>query len=334
MSALDGFYATWNKARRTFGEGTPPGGTGFDASAILGQLGEDVAAAAPGDGWTGTASEAYGAANTKHGANLTTLTGLDRRLGAQLDQAADVVTTGRSNLDDVRQRVTDAAGSVPPGALRDTLLMRIASTGLGQVSDIVQTSNDANNIISDNINNLTPEYEAINYGGEFKEQTDGGEGEPQEQPDEESDESKAARWYTDWAMLEREIAAHNAEVAVVAARRPPLGSNPAVVSAYNVEVSKLSYRADTIYIKQLKLRSEGLLLNIPVETPQEPIIVDAPFQIPGTGHQPSPALGAGMPSPTYPLSLAPVDEHPSGPPFPDRPDGIPPGSGQPLGAPR
>ncbi|MDO3635904.1 EspA/EspE family type VII secretion system effector, partial [Mycolicibacterium arseniciresistens] len=124
MSALDGFYATWNDARNTFGEGTPQGGSQIDASPTFSKLGEDVQAAAPGDTWTGAGSDAYGGANKKHGENLTKLADLDQRLAAQLDQAADVVTTGRGNLDAVRQWVTDAANSVPPGKQRDELLMK------------------------------------------------------------------------------------------------------------------------------------------------------------------------------------------------------------------
>jgi hypothetical protein len=161
VSALDGFYATWNSARQQFGEGTPQGGAQVDASAKLGQLSSDVQAAAPGETWTGGASDAYGAANTKQSETFSTLAGLDKRLAAQLDQAAEVNSTGRQNLDNVRQWVTDAVNSVPPGKQRDALLMQIASKGLGQVSDIVQTSNDANNGIRDNLNGLKPEFEAL-----------------------------------------------------------------------------------------------------------------------------------------------------------------------------
>ncbi|MEV3903053.1 EspA/EspE family type VII secretion system effector [Mycobacterium sp. NPDC050551] len=183
MSALDGFYATWNDARNTFGEGTPQGGAQIDASAKLGQLGTDVQAAAPGDTWTGAASEAYGGANKKHGDNLTKLADLDRRLAAQMDQAADVVTTGRSNLDAVRQWVTDAANSVPPGKQRDELLMKIANSGLGQVSEIVQTSNDANNTIRDNMNKLKPEFESVNFSSEGSPSGDPGDDKETEERD-------------------------------------------------------------------------------------------------------------------------------------------------------
>jgi uncharacterized protein YukE len=193
VSALDGFYATWNDARNTFGEGTPQGGSQIDASPTFSKLGEDVQAAAPGDTWTGAGSEAYGGANKKHGENLTKLADLDRRLAAQLDQAADVVTTGRGNLDAVRQWVTDAANSVPPGKQRDELLMKIANSGLGQVSEIVQTSNDANNTIRDNMNRLKPEFEAIG----FKEEKGDGEdplaahGDEEDKPGEEKEDKSA-----------------------------------------------------------------------------------------------------------------------------------------------
>ena len=158
VSALDGFYTTWNNARNTFGEGTPQAGSQIDASATLDQLGTDVKSAKPGGGWTGSGSDAYDTSNTRHGAKLTKLADLDRRLAAQMDRAGDVVTTGRTNLDAVRQWVTDAANSVPPGAQRDAMLLKIAKQGLGQLSDIVQTSNETNNAIGDEISRLTKEY--------------------------------------------------------------------------------------------------------------------------------------------------------------------------------
>ncbi|MCV7267989.1 hypothetical protein [Mycolicibacterium doricum] len=39
MSALDGFYKSWENARRTFGQGTPQPGTDFDKSPQLTDLG-------------------------------------------------------------------------------------------------------------------------------------------------------------------------------------------------------------------------------------------------------------------------------------------------------
>ena len=66
MSALDGFYAAWHSARETFGVGTPAGGARFDASATLRQLGAQVAAAAPGSHWSGSAATAYDRRNTEH----------------------------------------------------------------------------------------------------------------------------------------------------------------------------------------------------------------------------------------------------------------------------
>ena len=69
------------------------------------------------------------------------LAGLDQRLAAQVNQSAQIVTTGRQNLDAVRQWVLDAAASVPPGKNREQMLMPIVQRGLGQVTDIVTKSN-------------------------------------------------------------------------------------------------------------------------------------------------------------------------------------------------
>ncbi|MDO3640145.1 TPR repeat region-containing protein [Mycolicibacterium arseniciresistens] len=94
-----------------------------------------------------------------------------------------MVTTGRGNLDAVRQWVTDAANSVPPGKQRDELLMKIANSGLGQVSEIVQTSNDANNTIRDNMNRLKPEFEAVNFSSEGSPSGDPGDDKETEERD-------------------------------------------------------------------------------------------------------------------------------------------------------
>lgn len=124
--------------------------------------------------------------------------------------------------------------------------------------------------------------------------------------DEESKESEAARWWVEWRSLEHEVSLHNSEVAALNRRRPLAGSNAAAVAAFNAEVSGFNYQAETIYMKQMNLYNEGLLLNIPVEQPDEPIIIDG-IDITG-GSSPttqlpsgsSPAPGSGPLPPMYP----------------------------------
>src|SRR5689334_5238842 len=103
---------TWSNARSTFGQGTPQTGETFDASATLRQMQSDLASAAPGSRWTGSAASAYDAANTEHRRVIGELANLDQRLKAQIDRSSQVVTTGRGNLDAVRKWVLDAAATV------------------------------------------------------------------------------------------------------------------------------------------------------------------------------------------------------------------------------
>lgn len=161
MSALDGFYAAWNSARETFGVGTPAGGARFDASATLRQLGAQVAAAAPGSHWSGSAATAYDRRNTEHRIVFDRLAELDRQLGAHVDRAAGAVANGRHNLDGVRQWVTDAAASVPPGRQRETVLTQIASRGLEQLSGVVRSANAELNTIAESLKGLKSEYDAL-----------------------------------------------------------------------------------------------------------------------------------------------------------------------------
>lgn len=163
MSALDGFYAAWINARATFGEGTPQDGAQFDASTTLRQLGDDVATAAPGSHWSGAAATAYDRRNTAHRAALGRLADLDQRLGAHVDQAAGTVTRGRQTLDTLRQWVTDAAASVPPGAQRDSMLTQIASRGLDQLGQIVRGANTELNAVAGRLQDLKTEYEKTGY---------------------------------------------------------------------------------------------------------------------------------------------------------------------------
>lgn len=161
MSVINAFLSTWTNARQTFGEGSPQTGAHYDNSGALRGLESNLESAAPGSRWTGTASAAYDTANTEHRRVIGQLAGLDQRLAAEVDQSAQVVDTGRRNLDSVRQWVVDAAASVPPGQAGEQMKMAIAQKGLTQLQEIVQKSNGDLNSIGGRIRGIGTEYQAL-----------------------------------------------------------------------------------------------------------------------------------------------------------------------------
>ncbi|MDX1892622.1 EspA/EspE family type VII secretion system effector [Mycolicibacterium sp. 050158] len=170
---LDAFLSTWSTARETFGQGVPHTGERFDQSGTLRQLQTTVESAAPRSRWTGTAAAAYDAANQDHGKVFARLAALDQRLAAQVDASAQVVTSGRQDLDAVRKWVLDAANSVPAGKNREQLLMPIVAKGLGQLSQIVTKSNGDLAAIGGQIRTLGGEYQALGDQKFAKEGTGG-----------------------------------------------------------------------------------------------------------------------------------------------------------------
>lgn len=153
--------STWSKARETFGQGVPQTGERFDQSAQLRQMQTTVASAAPGSRWIGAAANAYDTANTNHGKIFGELASLDQRLSAKVTESAHVVSTGRQNLDTVRQWVLDAAATVPEGKAREQLLMPIVKNGLGQITEIITISNTELNRVGGAIKGIGSEYQAL-----------------------------------------------------------------------------------------------------------------------------------------------------------------------------
>src|SRR5262249_21738961 len=147
--------------RRTFGEGTPQSGAQYDNIAALYQAQSTVESAAPGSRWTGGAANAYGAANTGHGRVIGQLAGLDQRLGAHVDQSAEIVSAGRRGLDVVRKWVVDAAASTPHGQAGERMRLATVQKGIGQVQEIIQRSNGELNSIGGQIRGLRDEYQAL-----------------------------------------------------------------------------------------------------------------------------------------------------------------------------
>ncbi len=171
MGVLDALISTWSKARETFGQGAPAIGDRFDQSAPLREMQTTVESAAPGSRWTGTAAAAYQGANANHGKVFAQLAALDQRLSSHVTASSQVVSSGRENLDSVRQWVLDAAASVPPGKNREQMLMPIVQKGLGQLSEIITKSNGDLSAIGGHIRALGGEYEALgnqNFGAKTR----------------------------------------------------------------------------------------------------------------------------------------------------------------------
>lgn len=158
---LDAFHAVWSQARQTFGAGTPHSGAQYDHSASFRRVESELEHTAPGDQWTGTAADAYAAVNTEHRRVIGRLADLDQRLGAQVDQTAQIVTVGRRDLQTVHDAVAAVAAKLPPGPSGDALRYALVSHGTGQLNDIVRRSNSALNTVGATIRALGDEYREL-----------------------------------------------------------------------------------------------------------------------------------------------------------------------------
>lgn len=161
VTVLGAFMATWSGARQTFGDGVPQAGSTFDESARLRQLADGLEAADPGSRWTGASADAYAKVNTEHRRVIGALADLDQRLAAHVDQSAQIVTSGRTELDAVRQWVADAAQSVPPGRAGEQMMLSIVQAGIGRVSEIMTRSNGDLNEVAGQISTLREEYQLL-----------------------------------------------------------------------------------------------------------------------------------------------------------------------------
>lgn len=145
MSALDGFYSTWNKAKDTFGVGTPTDGSQYNGSSSqLLKMKSSIESAQPDDRWQGKGSEAYAAANKQHAAVYEKLADLDKKMAAEVTNAANVVTNGRNQLDTAKSWVDSAVNSLPgslSAADREKYLIPIAKEGITHVNNTVGTAN-------------------------------------------------------------------------------------------------------------------------------------------------------------------------------------------------
>ncbi|EHI13059.1 DUF6973 domain-containing protein [Mycolicibacterium thermoresistibile] len=195
MSALAAFLTTWSAARATFGEGTPRTGERFDHSALFHRLQAEAQTAAPGDVWTGTAADAYGAVNSEMIGVLGGLAALDVRLRAQVDSAAEVVSAGRRDLESIRQAVTTAAAALPTGTVGERMLWPIVAQGLGEITGIVRRSSGDLSQIGAELTRIGEEYRQLSeqkFGGGLPEQP-AGEAPGEEPEHEDEDPAEAER---------------------------------------------------------------------------------------------------------------------------------------------
>ena len=165
MSALDGFYSTWNKARETFGVGTPTDGSQYDGSSSkLMQMKSTIESAAPDDRWQGSGSQAYAAANKEHAGVYEKLADLDKKMAAEVTNAANIVTNGRTRLDNTKSWVDSAVNSLPSGLssqAREKSLIPIAKEGITQVNNTVQNANKDMNTVAGRFTGLKGEFDAL-----------------------------------------------------------------------------------------------------------------------------------------------------------------------------
>lgn len=173
MSALDGFYSTWSQARQTYGEGTPQTGERFDQSAKLNQLKSDMDAAAPGGRWTGAASEAYAAANAEHQRVIGAIADVDKKLGVQITNAANLVTSGRNDLETLRKWVSDAAATTTNDQAGKTMQMQIAKQGLQRLTEIMNHTHEGMQTIKGTVTGLKGEYDMLGAGQKFAKEGQG-----------------------------------------------------------------------------------------------------------------------------------------------------------------
>ncbi|MGV0804656.1 TPR repeat region-containing protein [Mycolicibacterium setense] len=164
MSALDGFYSTWSKARATFGEGTPSDGSHYDGSSSqLLRMKGMIESAAPDDRWQGTGSEAYAAANQEHAGVYAKLAELDKKMAAEVTNAANVVTSGRNQLNATKSWVDSMVASLPATSAQDreNKLIPIANQGISRVNTTVQNANRDMFAIGTRVTGIKSEYDGL-----------------------------------------------------------------------------------------------------------------------------------------------------------------------------
>lgn len=190
VGALDGFYSTWSQARQTYGEGPPATGERFDASSTLNQLKSDMDAAKPEGRWSGKASEAYGTANAQHQQVIGRIGELDQKLAAQVNNASALVSNGRTQLDELKTWVTNAAASTTNDQAGRTVQMQIAKQGLARLTEIMTGTHGEMQTVKGNITTIQAGYDELKQDMRFAKE-DKGDADPLKENEEKPPEMHA-----------------------------------------------------------------------------------------------------------------------------------------------
>lgn len=176
MSALDGFYSTWSKAKDTFGVGVPTDGSQYNGSSSqLLKMKGMIDSALPDHQWQGKGSEAYAAANKEHAAVYEKLAALDKKMAAEVTNAANIVTNGRTQLDTTKSWVDSAVNSLPSSLsaqARENSLIPIAREGITQVNNTVSTANGDMLKIGFRITDIKNQYDELSTNQKFGPESD------------------------------------------------------------------------------------------------------------------------------------------------------------------
>ncbi|MCV7066034.1 hypothetical protein H7H51_10440 [Mycolicibacterium farcinogenes] len=255
MGALDAFYTTWSQARTTFGAGAPKTGDEFDGSERLRQMQSTIESAAPDDRWQGTASQAYAAKNAEHAAVYGKLADLDQRMAAEISRAAEVVNSGRQNLEQTQSWVQSMAASLPGGQSGETMRMILARRGLSQVSDTVQQSTEEMGAIGERVRALGREYEETAGSHPPKNRADVSKlnSPTYTDDDDRTHDEKVADWLVKYHDITRRMTE-------LAAQMPPPTAPDSVGKAYNEKKRKLMEEWG-------QLTQEAAELGIPIDPP-------------------------------------------------------------------
>lgn len=276
MGALDAFYTTWSQARTTFGEGAPTTGETFDGSARLREMQSTIESAAPDERWQGTASQAYAAKNAVHAAVYGKLADLEQKIGAEVTNAAAVVTAGRQNLEQTQSWVQGMAASIPSGQSSETMRMILARKGLSQVSDAVQRSTEEMGAIGRRVDDIRKAYDEI-AGGDRKASAWKQNPPGTTADDNRTHDEKVAEWFV-------KLNEWNQKVAKLRATRPPESAPEPVKIAWNEERRALAK-------EQADLAHEGVELGIEGAGVAPPVAQGA-----GPSNQPRLSGATGVPT--------------------------------------
>jgi uncharacterized protein YukE len=243
VGAFDAFMATWSQARATFGEGEPADGSQFDHSARLRELGSQVESASPGTAWAGTASDSYAELNHKHARKLDDIGDLDRQLSREVQRSADVVRTGRQDMDTVRQWVSSVASTLPNNAVGQSMLWPVVSKGSAEVQQILTRSSGELSLIARRIAKIGGQYDALREPRREAPATEASSSEP--------DPAKLAEFWLDWNDLQARIAEHNAVV-------PPPPANTPAGARFEAEREELEIEQTRLLLDAAELGLEVL----------------------------------------------------------------------------